>query len=210
MSRREYGFDALALNAMFGLFEENGFELVDAVERFLKIPENGEPDTACWDRLRVVGRRLHNWLSSAYSFQQACRALPRVHAAHVSSDFLSAFKPRFAKCFDAPVSSFVIQLRAFQQHYRVPVTSGFFRRHERPDGEIELQSGVYLTVQSLEVPGRRWKGASADYLRRHPNGISLLQLEREFRLQVEPLMAWLKVAIQAEVSTASGYLTRGR
>jgi hypothetical protein len=122
----------------------------------------------------------------------------------VSVEFQVSLKPHYDLCFNAPVAEFVRELRAFQRHYWIPVTNGSFRvgffqlvgedvRQVEPSSP---GSGVTLPMQSLLVKGRQWKGAVAEYMNTHPDGINLCDLEAEYRSQVTGFMCWLGPALK--------------
>lgn len=196
--------DAYAYYAAFEIADGNAQELRASVAAFVTALRGAEPEIAsASESLKLVVRRLHNWLAACYSLRMATDIFLSQHEETLSPTFTTTATARYDVCFKSPVAGFVHELRGYQQHHRVPVSRGYRTIRHTRDGVSET-AGVKLIVYTLRQR-KRWQGAAREFLDGHPKEIDLLELEVEYQALLKSFMGWFVGAIQTEFPLPWGF-----
>ena len=163
-----------ALDRSRRLFDRN----VEELQRFLG--EHSEPPRVLelWSMdnreefdlfLEEVGRLLHNFVAAAltlrdHSLRLKHKLLPAAEADQLAEEY----KARSIETFDKPLPRFVLELRQYSQHRRLPITSGHASARRIGDAQDTLRlrkGGRELAGRSPSVTPHGWFPA-ADVLAR--------------------------------------------
>jgi hypothetical protein len=130
-------------------------------------------------------RLLHNFLASAFTLIDHSRKL--YNKLYEKSNLFPAYKSEIERRFhNDPLSVFVVCLRQFIQHYKVPnISANFF-------WSIDNGRKVSLRIDTADLNGFEWKPKAKEYIATCGDHIDILQLIDEYYSKVSDFYNWFQ------------------
>lgn len=172
------------------LLERNYDELKKHIERFEG--RITDPDFVLWVRRHSVDifmeetlRLLHNFVAACASLIDHSRIFYRLTfgASDILQEYQKEVDRRFVK---DPISQFVIGLRQYAQHYRLPGITTV-----RQFGSDGIRGRVFLLKQSL-LEFSRWNAPAREFIQSQSEEIDLLQVLQGYHSKVRSFHRWLQ------------------
>jgi hypothetical protein len=150
--------------------------------------------------LEEVDRLLHNFVAAALSLRDhSLRVRGKLLPASDADQLAQEYEARSVAAFDEPLPRFVLDLRQFSQHRRLPITSG--HASGRRVGEVddasarfEFESRIVLHPSDL-LQWKKWKPASCSFIDSAGDDIAVEEVVSEYATVVDSFHAWFREAL---------------
>ncbi|MDD2524073.1 MAG: hypothetical protein PHT81_04420 [Endomicrobiaceae bacterium] len=169
------------------IFDKNYYELIECLSTYC----DGQDAVSMMDvnkrhkmnsYQKEILRHTHNFVASVQSLIDHSRNLYK-NIESVFTDYPNKIETTFT---NNPLTQFVICLRQFFQHYKIPYISASLRFDST---QVDFEKKILLNKNDL-LEFDSWKSSAKEYLNSHKDNIDLYQTIKDYYIHITDFYHW--------------------